>query len=70
MRLSAYKKALEQARLLPGSIPELKEYFGDCYSPREEAMIYIMNRARKDSELLFHGEFIELYEERRKYETL
>ncbi len=56
MRKSAYLKALEEASKLPESIQELARYFGDCYSPRLQAISYIKKLARLDVEGLFDGE--------------
>ena len=61
MRLSAYKKALEEANKLPDEIPTLKAYFNKSYSPREIAMNYVLTMARRDDDALFDGEFVELY---------
>ena len=61
MRLSAYKRAIDEARTLPDSLPELKSYFRKNYSPRARATAYIIKTARLDVEFLYSGEFIELY---------
>lgn len=65
MRLTAYKKTLDEIVKLPLTIPELKEYFKDIYNPRQEAVYYLLRRARYDNGLT-HGEFIEFvgYERR------
>ena len=51
MRLAAYKKAIDEAKELPKSIPELSCYFKVFYSPSYEAMRYILEMARKDGYL-------------------
>lgn len=62
MRLSAYKKAIDQARELPMEIPELIKYFHDGYDPRMEAINRILNNARRDIDGLFHGELEQLFQ--------
>jgi len=61
MRLTAYKKAIDEANNLPESIPNLKKYFKVDYNPRHEAIKHIIKKARLDVDGLFHGEFCELY---------
>lgn len=61
MRLAAYKKALDQAFAIPHSLPELKEYFKDSYSPRHAAIQHVLKAARQDIKCLFDGEFVKLY---------
>jgi hypothetical protein len=60
MRLSAYKKSVEEVLTLPGHVSELKSYFNDHYSPYKKACDYILNKARFDDKL-FISEFVELY---------
>ena len=60
MRLSAYKRATDEAHNLPASVPELKSYFRKDYSPRAQAVSFILKTARLD-ESLFDGEFVLLY---------
>lgn len=59
MRLSAYKKSVDQAKKLPTSIPELARYFKADYDPRFAATNAVLIEARKD-EHLGHHEFAEL----------
>lgn len=61
MRLSAYKKALEETNDIPNNVPELERYLMDRYSPMDSARRYILDKARADSGLMM-GEFVELYE--------
>jgi hypothetical protein len=61
MRRSAYIKAIQQAKQLPTDIPELRRYFQDGYNPRAAALRHIVKKARADSDLLFDGEFIDVY---------
>ena len=61
MRLSAYKKAIDEARSLPASIPEIGSYFKGEYSPRRKAVLFILKMARLDVKGLFDGEFVQLY---------
>lgn len=61
MRLSAYKKAIDEAKALPKSIPELSSYFSSNYDPCLAAIHYILKMAREDSQL-YDGEFCELRE--------
>ena len=65
MRLQAYKNAIDQAQGIMNIIPELSNYFNHIYSPKDKAIEYILQMARKD-EKLFHCEFISLYNEIRK----
>lgn len=62
MRLTEYKKAVDEAKKLPKNIPTFLSYFRNSYSPRASALQFILNEARKDSKYLFPGEFFELYE--------
>ena len=61
MRLSAYKKAIDEAKKLPDGITELN-YFNECYNPRGEAINYILKMARLDVNGLFESEYIQLTE--------
>lgn len=61
MRLSAYKRAIDQALELPDNIYDLKAYFQDRYSPRDRALTHILTIARLDTGALFDGELIRLY---------
>ena len=61
MRLAAYKKAIDETQALPTSIPEFKSYFGKQYSPRRQAVTFILKTARQDEAALFPGEFVQLY---------
>jgi len=61
MRKSAYLKAIRQAKHLPVNIPELQTYFKDGYNPQAEALRYIITKARKDTDALFHCEFVNIY---------
>ena len=60
MRLSAYKKAVDEAKTLPENIPKLSSYFEINYNPREKAIIFILTIARKDIKELHYSEFCEL----------
>ena len=60
MRRAAYIKAIQQARGLPTSISELAGYFTDPYNPRLEALAHILKKARRDTDGLFDGEFVEI----------
>jgi hypothetical protein len=60
MRRTAYLKALDEANNLPDKIPELLRYFSREYSPRMCAITYIKELARKDTELLFDSECLEV----------
>lgn len=61
MRLAAYKKALDEAKALPETIPELLRYFKAHYSPYLATIHYILKMAREDKSLS-DSEFCELYE--------
>ena len=60
MRLSAYKKAVDEAKTLPENIPELSSYFEINYNPREKAIIFILTNARQDIKGLYYSEFCKL----------
>lgn len=61
MRLAAYKKAIDEAKTLPKTIPELLSYFETRYSPYLAAIHYILDMARKDINL-HNSEFCELHD--------
>ena len=61
MRLAAYKKAIDEAQVLPTFLPEFESYFKKQYSPRRQAVMHILKTARRDEAALFDGEFVELY---------
>lgn len=60
MRRTAYLMAAKEAKSLPTEIPGLKKYFKDDYSPKDAALQHIINKARKDDNIL-HGEFVGIY---------
>ena len=57
MRLSAYKKAIDEAASLPKNIPELENYFKNYYSPRDEAFWTVITAARLDVNGLYPSSF-------------
>lgn len=61
MRLTAYKKAINESKALPGKISELSSYFRSNYNPSLTATHYILDMARRDDKL-YNGEYCELYD--------
>lgn len=59
MRLNAYKDAVMECLSIKNSIPNMRDYFQDNYSPKRQAIKYILNKAKKDKRL-FKEEFMEL----------
>lgn len=60
MRLSAYKKALDETITLSTRNEALYSYFEVQYPRREREQTYILQMARGDSKI-FHSEFVELF---------
>ncbi len=67
MRLSAYKKAIQEASQLPIKIPEFKRYFGFDYNPRRQAICEIVKRARLDTDALYDSELVEVLKTAEEY---
>lgn len=68
MRLTAYTKLIDSANELPTRI-EGSEYFKTTlfsHDPRRVAISAILKKARRDTDGLFHSEFIRLYEYSKK----
>jgi hypothetical protein len=72
MRLTAYRKLIDSANELPTKI-EGSEYFKTSlqmtlfsHDPRRVAISAVLKMARKDTDELFHCEFIRLYKYSRK----
>lgn len=63
MRLSAYKKLIDSAFMLPEKL-DGEEYFQSPvrveHSPRAMAIAYVLETARKDTQGLFNGELVTL----------
>ena len=63
MRLSAYKKLIDSAFMLPEKL-DGEEYFQSPvrveHNPRQQALVAVYEMARKDTEGLFNGELVTL----------
>ena len=60
MRLSAYKKVIDEACKLPNRLKD--DYFKFDYDPRFQAIAAVTKKARLDVGALFDCEFVELHE--------
>ena len=62
MRLTAYKKCVDEARSLPTSISSMGYSKKLSFNPQAAAICYIEKSARLDTDGLFSCEYVELLE--------